>query len=171
MRTILGNIFTSDVDSNKLSNNRYGIWVMSGNYSVPVNTQVGIANHRFPFNTLKSGSFPDYNTTTHKLTVTKKGLYSLGWDGNLAVGDNFGGNHRAAVIRITTSSLSGVANFIGNNQAASTSGVFAGIFGVSGITFLDIGDVVEFGFEYQGSAGLGFSNVTTTLRIALLHTL
>ena len=153
-----------------LANDRYGIWVMSGNYLVPPNTLVGITNQRFPFNTVKSGSFPDFNTTTHVLTVMQRGIYALGWDGPLIVIDNKGGAHRSAIIRITTNSLVGVADFIGSNYAISTIGTFPGVFGISGTTFLDVGDVVEFGFEYDGSTGLAFSSITT-LRIVLLHTL
>jgi len=122
-----------------LANDRYGLWKMTSAFAVPRITQVGVSNNRFTFDTVLSGSFPDFNTTTHKLVVTKRGIYALGWDGPLSVVDSFGGAHRAAIMRITTNSIVGAADFIGIQQAISTTGAFTSVFGVSGTTFLDVG--------------------------------
>ncbi len=156
--------------TNTLSDSQYGMWVMSSNYSVPTEKLVGVDANRFPFNTLKSGSFPDFNTGTNKLTVTKKGIYALSWNGILTSDDTQGGSYRASMIRITTNSLSGTSSFIGNQQAIAQGVGFPRSWGIAATTFLDVNDVVEFGFEHDGFSSLSFSQ-TTTLRITLLHTL
>lgn len=154
-----------------LANDRYGVWKLTANFAVPVLTQVGLGTpvNRFPFDTVLSGSFADFNTTTHVLTVTKKGIYVLGWDGELASTDNFGGSVRRPVIRKTTSSLA-VPILFTNTSALDGTATFGSAYGISRTTFLDVDDVVEFGFEYNGSINLPFSD-ETTLQIILLHTL
>ena len=157
------------VGGDAFDDSRYGVWKMSGNYLVPVNTQVGLSTNRFPFDTLLSGSFADFNTTTHKLTVTKKGIYLLAWDGSLVTIDTFGGTVRRPAIRITTASLVAPTLFT-NQSAVNVDAVFTSSYGISRTTFLDVGNVVEFGFEYKGSSGLGFSSLTA-LQIILLDLL
>ena len=159
---------TGGIAGGTLPASRFGLWRMALNYPVPNGVAVGTTNNRFTFDTLIDGTFPDFNTTTHLLTVTTKGWYNLSWAGTINTADTFGGTHRMPMIKLISTTARNLE--IGNASAISTASFGGTNYQISESTVLKIGDVVEFGFEYDGSAGLIFDNLTT-LSISLLHTL
>ena len=144
----------------------YGIWTLNAVFNSPQNLDVGVGGNRFPFNTLVSGEFPDYDTTTHKFTVTRKGLYAMSWDGELNAGDTAGGSQRQTLIQMTTSGLSTIAKEACIMQAVAT-GVIS-CFGISATRLLLVADVIEFGMAQNGTTTLPFK-ASSTLRISLIQ--
>ncbi|KKM99858.1 hypothetical protein LCGC14_1143600 [marine sediment metagenome] len=144
----------------------YGIWTLSAVFNSPENKDVGVDDNRFPFNTLISGTFPDYDITTHKFTVTRKGLYEMEWNGELTGGDVATGTQRQALVQMTTSFLAPIAKEACSMQAVAP-GVVA-CFGARSGRILFPGDVIEFGMAQNGTAPLPFK-ASSTLRISLIQ--